>query len=246
VKARLHISRILVLAGCFCSSVSTAQDDAARLNQEDARLNQVYQRRVTQLRNDPTKLTELRRQESEWIKQRDQKYGEDVTCLTEATKVRADYFEQLVAQEETKGQPVPQIPRELLGRWLISKVLPVNTVACLDNQQAQALVGTEIEYRADSFRWKTTTVRILKSSSKMIGALEFNRDNSGSGSHADFGQLGIAASAVKQITIRHPDVTISELAQSGSHVMPGESVLVEAPNTIIFDICNTYFEARRE
>jgi hypothetical protein len=62
----------------------------------------------------------------------------------------------------------------------------------------------------------------------------------------DFNQLGIAASAVEQITINHPDVKIAELSQSGSEAVPGESVLVAGPNTIILEICNTYFEARRE
>jgi hypothetical protein len=62
----------------------------------------------------------------------------------------------------------------------------------------------------------------------------------------DFNQLGIVASAVKQITVNHPAVKIAELAQNGSQTMPGESILVEGPNTIILDICNTYFEARRE
>ena len=33
---------------------------------------------------------------------------------------------------------------------------------------------------------------------------------------------------------------------NGSEAVPGETVLVEGPNTIILVICNTYFEARRE
>ena len=80
----------------------------------------------------------------------------------------------------------------------------------------------------------------------MIGAQEFAQNNSGSDSHIDFNQLGIAASAVKQVTINHPEVNIAELSQNGTAAVPGESILVEGPNTIILEICNAYFEARRE
>jgi hypothetical protein len=244
VKSGLHNNIILLLAACSCATVSAAQD--AGLKQEDARLNRAYQQRVAQLSGTPAKLAELRRQELDWIKQRDQRCGKDVNCLVEATKARADYLEQQVAQEKSNAEPGGQIPQELLGKWIVRKILPTDTISCLDSKQAQTLVGTEIEYRADNFRWKTTTVRSLGAFTNMIGAQEFAQDNSGSGSHVDFNQLGIAGSAVKQITINHPEVTIAELSQSGSNAVPGESVLVEAPNTIILEICKTYFEGKRE
>ena len=244
MKGRLHTGIVTLLAACSCAVLSAAQD--AQLSQEDARLNRVYQRRVAQLRNDPAKLTELRRQETAWIEERDQKCGKDAACLAQATRERADYLEQLVAPGGPSPTPVGKIPQALLGKWIIRKVVATDTVGCLDGKQAQALVGTEIEYRADSFRWKTTKVQSSGSSTNLIGAQEFAQGNSGSGSHVDFTQLGIAASADEQITINHPDVKIPELSQSGSAAVPGESVLVEGQNTIIFDICKTYCEARRE
>jgi hypothetical protein len=245
VNCALHNGTIILFAACSCAGLSLAQD--ARLSQEDARLNRVYQHRVAQLHNDPAKLAELRRLETDWIRQRDQKCGKDAACLAQATKERADYFEQLVAQEEGPNTPPSRkIPQELLGKWIIRKVLPTNMTSCLDGKQAQSLVGTEIEYRSDSFRWKTTNVQSSGCSTNMIGAQEFAQDISGNASHIDFSQLGIAASAIKQITIDHPDVKIAELSLNGSAAVPGESVLVEGPNTIIFAVCNTYFEARRE
>jgi uncharacterized protein len=243
MKCRLHKGIILLAAGA-CATISAAQE--AGLSQEDARLNQAYQQRVAQLRGNPAKLAELRRQELDWLKQRDQKCGKDAACLAQATKARADFLEQIVAQAGSNTTPVGKIPPELLGKWIVHKVLPADTVTCLDSKQAQTLVGTEIEYRADSFRWKTTNVPSSGSSTNMLGAQEFAQGNSGSRSHVDFNQLGIAASAVKQITINHPDVKIAELSLSGSEAVPGETVLVEGPNTIILVICNTYFEARRE
>ena len=234
---------VTLFAACSCATLS-AQD--ARLSQEDARLNRVYQRRVAQLRSDSAKLAELRRQETDWIKERDQKCGKDAACLAQATKERADYLEHLVAPEGPNPTPSSKIPQELLGKWIVRKVVATDTVGCLESKQAQALLGAEIEYRADSFRWKTTNVQSSGSSTNLIGAQEFAQGNSGSGSHVDFNQLGIAASAVEQVTINHPNVRIAELSQSGSAAVPGESVLVEGPNTIVFDVCNTYFEARRE
>jgi uncharacterized protein len=242
VKGRLHRGSAAVWVACFFSSVAMAQD--TRFSEQDARLNRAYQQRVTQLSRNSQKLAELRRQELDWIKQRDQQCGKDVACLVEATKARADYLEQQVAQEAPKAPG--QIPQELLGKWIIHKVLPTDTVTCLDSKQAQTLVGTEIEYRTDSFRWKNTTVRSSGVATNMVGAQEFAQSNSGSSSRVDFNQLGIAASAVKQITISHPDVTIAELSQTGSGAVPGETVLVEAPNTVIFEICSTYFEAQRK
>jgi uncharacterized protein YecT (DUF1311 family) len=234
---------IILLAACSCATLS-AQD--SRLSQEDARLNRIYRRRVAQLRNDPAKLAELRRQETDWIKERDQKCGKDAACLAQETKGRADYLEQLIAQGGANPTPISKIPQELLGKWIIRKVLPTDTTGCLDSKQAQTLVGTEIEYRADSFHWKTTTVQSSGSSTNMVGAQQFAQDSSGSGSHVDFNQLGIATSAVEQITIDHPDVKIAELSQNGSAAVPGENVLLAGPNTILLEICNTYFEARRE
>ena len=244
VKRRSANGIVALLAACSCAALSTAQD--ARLTQEDARLNRVYQRRVAQLRNDSAKLAELRRQETDWIKERDQRCGKDAACLAQASKERADYLEQLVAPEGPNPTPTSKIPQELLGKWIVRKVVVTDTVGCLDSKQTQALLGAEIEYRTDSFRWKTTNVQSSGSSTNLIGAQEFAQGNSGSGSHLDFNQLGIAASAVEQVTINHPNVKLAELSQSGSAAVPGESVLVEGPNTMIFDVCNTFFEARRE
>jgi hypothetical protein len=234
---------ILLAAGVW-ATISAAQD--AGLSQEDARLNRVYQQRVAQLKSEPAKLAELRQQELQWLKQRDKKCGKDAACLAQATKERTDFLEQLVAQTGTSTTSATKIPAELLGKWRVHKVLPGETVTCLDSTQAQTLVGTEIEYRADGFRWKTTNVPSSGSTTNLLGAQEFAQGNSGSGSHVDFNQLGIAASAVEQITINHPEVKIAELSLNGSEAVPGESVLVEGPNTILFQICNTYFEARRE
>src|ERR1700746_1563786 len=132
---------VILSAACSCAALSAAQD--ARLSQEDARLNGVYQRRVAQLRNDTAKLAELRRQETDWIKERDQKCGKDAACLAQATKERADYLEKLSGPEGPNSTPSSKIPQELLGKWIVRKVVATDTVGCLDSKQAQALLGAE-------------------------------------------------------------------------------------------------------
>ena len=235
---------VALLAACSCATLSTAQD--ARISQEDAgsteSISVASRSYVTTQRSSlncgARKRTGLRNGIKNAAKM--------LPALAQATKERADYLEHLVAPEGPNPTPTSKIPQELLGKWIVRKVVATDTVGCLDSKQAQALLGAEIEYRAESFRWKTTNVQSSGSSTNLIGAQEFAQGNSGSGSHVDFNQLGIAASAVEQITINHPDVKIAELSQSGSEAVPGESVLVAGPNTIILEICNTYFEARRE
>jgi len=126
MKLWLHNGIIILLAACSCAVLSAAQD--AQLGQEDARLNRAYQLRVAQLRNNPGKLTELRRQETDWITERDQKCGKDAACLAKATKERADYLEQLVAPGGPSPTPVGKIPQALLGKWIVRKVVPTDTV----------------------------------------------------------------------------------------------------------------------
>ena len=234
----------LLLALLLSASVSLAQD-AATLSKQDARLNQAYQQRVAQLRNDPAKLAALRHQERSWIVQRDHQCGKDVACLMQAASTHAGYFETQVKQNNPAAKPGNPMPREILGAWTIRRQLPTQTVACWDKKQAQALIGTELEYKPDSLRWKTTTVRYVNSTVTAVKAQDFAADNSGSQSYVTFKVLGIAAPEVEQIAIEHPDVTIDDGSKGGTMEMPGDTVLVKSPNALVFAVCNVYFEADR-
>jgi len=55
--------------------------------------------------------------------------------------------------------------------------------------------------------------------------------------------LGVKAATVKQVVINHPGTT-SELPSEPSEI-PGDDVLLKNHDTIIFSICNVYFEAKR-
>ena len=229
----------------LCAALTFAQD-AATLSKEDARLNKAYQARVAQLRSDPVALAALRKQERSWIVQRDQQCGKDVACLTQATSAHADYFEAQIKLNDVGAKPANPMPAELLGIWTIRKILPTQTISCWDEKQARALIGTELEYKAESLRWKTTTVRYVNSTFTTVGAEAFAADNSGSQSSVTFKDLGIAAPEVKQFAIEHPDVSIDDGSKGGSTEMPGDQVMLKSPTALVFAVCNVYFEADRK
>src|SRR5262249_27890669 len=113
-----------------------------------------------------------------------------------------------------------------------------------DKAKADSLLGTEIEYSAESFRWKDVVIDHPVAETKLITAKEFHDDNSGQGaksSQVTFHRLGITAEQATQVSIEHPAADIT-----GETIeIPGDSVLIKDQNTIIFSVCNVYFEARR-
>ena len=138
------------------------------------------------------------------------------------------------------------IPSELWGRWVIRRELPTSTITCWGETEAREIIGTEIEYSADSFRWKDKTTKHPTADVSVVTAKQFHDENSGGGansSQVSFGQLGIKAAAAKQVTINHPGTT-SELPGEPSEI-PGDVVLLKNQNTIVFSVCNVYFEAKR-
>lgn len=136
------------------------------------------------------------------------------------------------------------IPRQLWGKWRVHRELPTSTISCWDEKQARALIGTEIEYTIDSFRWKNVKIEHANANIKVVGAQQFHDENSGqgaTGSSVTFHQLGIKSTKVTQITIDHPAAEIT----GATIEIPGDSVLLKAQNTIILSVCNVYFEAQR-
>ncbi len=80
----------------------------------------------------------------------------------------------------------------------------------------------------------------------VVTAKQFHDDNSGQGANSSqvtFGQLGIKAATANQVAINHPGTT-SELPVEPSEI-PGDVVLLKSHNTIVFSVCNVYFEAKR-
>ncbi|HVN94776.1 MAG TPA: hypothetical protein VMT38_13840 [Terracidiphilus sp.] len=137
------------------------------------------------------------------------------------------------------------IPQQLHGKWLIKRIVPTTTISCWSFKEAQRIVGTEIDYSANRLRWKDRVASDPLVEVSELSAVEFQQEYSGGGandSQVNFGQLGIRSHSVTRIKLTHPDIK----PIWGSYEIPGEEVLVKDKNTIIFSVCNVYFEARRE
>jgi hypothetical protein len=136
------------------------------------------------------------------------------------------------------------IPQELVGKWVIQRELPTRTISCWGEKEAKAIIGSEIEYTADSFRWKRLVVKHPPVEVHVVTAEQFERDNSSpsvNGSQVSFRQLGIDAPEVKQVSINHAPAEIT----GATTEMPGDEVLLKNRNFIVFSVCNVYFEAKR-
>jgi len=136
-----------------------------------------------------------------------------------------------------------QIPQELRGRWVVERILPTSTVSCWDATQARAMIGTEIEYTADSLGWNKVRSPRVTAQVRFLTADEFHNEYSGGGandSQVTF-ELGIRASKLERIKVDHPPASIT----GATTEIPGDEVFVKSPNTIVFSVCNVYFEARR-
>ena len=78
----------------------------------------------------------------------------------------------------------------------------------------------------------------------VVSGEQFERENSSPSvnvSQVSFRQLGISASETKQVSIEHPPAEITKATTE----IPGDLLLLKNRNTIIFSVCNVYFEAKR-
>lgn len=150
---------------------------------------------------------------------------------------------KLVSKFVAQTVPKQTIPEDIWGKWIIRREIPT-TISCWGEADAKKLLGTEIEYSTELFRWKDVVTSRPEVETRMISAEKFQADNSGgsvNSSQITFSQLGIHATQAKQISIHHPPATIS----SATVEIPGDEVLVKNKDTIIFAVCNVYFEAKR-
>ena len=136
------------------------------------------------------------------------------------------------------------IPKELWGRWIVRRELPTTTISCWGASEARKLIGTELEYSAELFRWKDVTTKHPSAEIKVVGAEQFHADNSGMGTNSSqvtFAQLGIRRKQATAVLIQHPEASIG----GATTEIPGDNILVKDRDTIVFSACNVYFEAKR-
>jgi hypothetical protein len=137
------------------------------------------------------------------------------------------------------------IPEQLRGKWRVRKIIPTRTICCFGEREARSLLGTEIEYTANSFRWKDQTTLHPGVTFDTLSAAQFHSDNSGGGStdsQVTFRELGVHADEIMQVSLDHPAAKIT----AGSVEIPGDRVLLKSRNVILFSMCNVYYEAVRK
>ncbi len=144
----------------------------------------------------------------------------------------------LVLASAISAEPLPS---RLEGTWRITRVLPTTNTACWDKTQAQPLVGSTLTYRDDALRWRGGSVPLEDITTRTVTDREFRKENTGAEAPASFDQLGIRARAVTEVDLQHEDMDIT----GATTEVPGDSVLLAAPNRIIVSACGVYFEATR-
>jgi hypothetical protein len=131
-----------------------------------------------------------------------------------------------------------------LGHSIVAPQLPAAKTSCGGEAEAQKLIGSELAYSAQSFRWRNIRTRNPSATARTLTARQFYDENSGGGcnsSQVTFAQLGIKTDQVFELKISHPDASIT----GATSEIPGDSVLSRDKNTLIFSVCDIYFEAKR-
>lgn len=134
-----------------------------------------------------------------------------------------------------------QLPSSLRGTWRIARILPTTNSGCWTRQDAQSLVGTTLTYSQNAMRWRGGVVRLDDIFTREVSGDEFANENSGPEQPASFAQLGIRAGAVTEVDMQHPDAAVLP----ASTEIPGDSVMMIAPDRIVVSACGVYFEAVR-
>lgn len=133
------------------------------------------------------------------------------------------------------------IPATLAGSWRIVRILPTNNTACWSNEQANELVGSTLVYRDTAMRWKEGEVPLQDVVTRSITASQFRRENGGPEDGVSFAQLGIHASRILEVDLQHEDADIT----GATTEVPGDSILLVAPNRIVVSACGVFYEATR-
>lgn len=134
-----------------------------------------------------------------------------------------------------------QLPASLHGNWRIERILPTTNSGCWPREEARSLVGSMLTYSQNEMRWRGGAVALDDIYTREVSGAQFQRENSGAERPASFEQLGIRRDAVTEVDMQHPDAAVLP----ASTEIPGDSVLMVAPDRIVVSACGVYFEATR-
>jgi len=143
--------------------------------------------------------------------------------------------------EGESRQPMPEV---IMGTWIVSREIPTKTASCWSKEDAKKLIRTELQYSDQVFRWDKTTIKNPVVDVRTVTAQQFHDENSGAGPHGaeiSLQELGINSDPITEIAIKHsPGHLFTETIE-----IPGDDVVVKDAGTIVFAVCNVYFEAKR-
>lgn len=134
-----------------------------------------------------------------------------------------------------------QLPASLRGTWRITRILPTTNSACWTHEDARSLLGSTLTYSQYSMRWRGGVVPLQDIDTRRVSAEEFRKENDGTPEPASFQQIGVHVPALTEVDMQHEDADVLP----ASTEIPGDSVLMVAPNRIVVSACGVYYEATR-
>ncbi len=134
------------------------------------------------------------------------------------------------------------LPAALRGSWRITRILPTHNVTCWGEDQAAKLVGSTLTYADRSMRWQGGPVPLQGIVTREITDEQFRSENSsGGGLGVNFDMIGVHANSVTEVDLQHEDADIT----GATTEVPGDAVLLAAPNRIVVSACGVYYEATK-
>jgi len=78
----------------------------------------------------------------------------------------------------SSGCVAQNIPSLIWGKWIVRRELPSRTISCWGENDAKAIIGTQIEYSDKVFRWNGVVTNNPTSETKTVTADRFSNENS--------------------------------------------------------------------
>jgi hypothetical protein len=141
----------------------------------------------------------------------------------------------------TASSIAESLPVQLRGAWRITRILKTTNTGCWSAQRAQPLVGSTLEYGDKKMHWRGGDVPLLGITTRTVTDDDFRRDDAGNPKPLTLAELEIKGPLVTEVDFQHEDADIT----GASTEIPGDSVLLAAPNRIVISACGVYFEATR-
>lgn len=139
------------------------------------------------------------------------------------------------------GARAEQLPASLRGSWRIARILPTTNTGCWTREQAQTLVGSTLTYSQNWMRWRGGIVQLQDVDTRRVSAEEFRKENSAGEQPASFLQIGVRVPSLLEVDLQHEDADVLPASTD----VPGDSVLMVAPDRIVVSACGVFYEATR-